>query len=436
VPKQAFGSPGGKTRLAPKIIPMFPPHRIYVEPFAGGAAVYFRKGASEKEVLNDKDAEIAFAFRFLANMTPKQFQRLKRKNWIKSERRFRKLKALKPRDELERFYRFYYLKKASFGRGGRTFSHPDAGKVIGTDHLWRVHERLKRTRVHNKTALKIIDKYDSPDTLFYLDPPYPGRAFIGRNFSEYTGSDLEELIRKLKGIKGKFLLSLSTEHQKYLPPAWKVRRLKLRRNIPAGDKRWNQGRFQFEIVAGNYNLDKPPTVYRKTGKTKPVVSARGSHTAEMIELAGGAKNGMEVTMANIYSRRRSGRRKGRRSKGVYSHPSQVPGILFRDRALPKGFPTILASKLKKGAMTDYAVELGYVKKGQAVGDIPDGKMGDFARDLAGRVGQSAAMGMFNYQVTLRKNRRNGFKNKMVIAVNAIRRKNKTLKVRRQRCGRG
>ena len=430
--KQAFGSPGGKTRLAPKIIPMLPSHRVYVEPFAGGAAVYFRKGASEKEVLNDKDAEIAFAFRFLANMTPDQFKRLKRKNWVKSERRFKKLKASTPRTELERFYRFYYLKRASFGRGGQSFSHPDAGGVIGIGHLWKVHERLRKTRVHNTTALKIIDKYDSPDTLFYLDPPYPGRAFIGRNFSEYTVDDLEELIRKLKGTKGKFILSLSTEHQKYLPPSWRVRRLKLRRSIQSGGKGWNQGVYQFEIVAANYNLHKPKITYRRRAKkAKPVVSAGGSYKAEL-ELAGGANNSAEVTMVNTYSRRRNGRRrKGRRQKGIYSHPSQVPGVLFRDsRALPKSFPIILASKLKKGAMTDYAIELGYIKKGQAVGDIPNNKMGDFARDLAREVGQSTAMGMFNYQVTLRKNRENGFKEKMVIAKNAIRRGNKTLRVRR------
>lgn len=91
--KQAFGSPGGKSRLAPKIVGMMPEHRIYVEPFAGGATVYFRKGASEKEVLNDKDAEIAFAFRFLRDMTQEQFNKLKRLNWRISQNQFEKLKG-------------------------------------------------------------------------------------------------------------------------------------------------------------------------------------------------------------------------------------------------------------------------------------------------------------------------------------------------------
>ena len=113
--RQPFGSPGGKTYLAPRIVRMIPPHRKYVEPFVGGAAVYFKKTPSDKEVLSDKDEEIAFAFRFLRDMTPGQFEELLRKNWRVSRRQFYQLKESKPKSPLERFYRFYYLKKGSFG---------------------------------------------------------------------------------------------------------------------------------------------------------------------------------------------------------------------------------------------------------------------------------------------------------------------------------
>jgi len=34
--RQAFGSPGGKSYLAPRIATMLPPHKVYVEPFVGG----------------------------------------------------------------------------------------------------------------------------------------------------------------------------------------------------------------------------------------------------------------------------------------------------------------------------------------------------------------------------------------------------------------
>ena len=52
---QIFGSPGGKTRVSEKIVSYIPEHKIYAEPFAGGAAVYFKKDPCEKEVLNDNE---------------------------------------------------------------------------------------------------------------------------------------------------------------------------------------------------------------------------------------------------------------------------------------------------------------------------------------------------------------------------------------------
>ena len=49
---------GGKNRVAAKIIALLPEHTTYVEPFAGGAQVFFHKRPSEVEVLNDLDGEI------------------------------------------------------------------------------------------------------------------------------------------------------------------------------------------------------------------------------------------------------------------------------------------------------------------------------------------------------------------------------------------
>jgi len=290
--KQAFGSPGGKTKLAPRIVGMIPPHRIYVEPFAGGAAVYFKKGASPEEVLNDKDAEIAFAFKFLRDMTEEDYKWLRKQNWFVSEPQFKHLKDMTPKNDRERFYRFYYLKRGSFARGG---SQVDKNRgLIKTDHLWRVKERLRNSKVYNTTALKMIDKFDSPNTFFYLDPPYPGRGFVGSTFGKYNIDDLEQLVNKLKNVKGKFLLSLGTEHQKYLPESWLVKRCQLTRSMtPGADWKWVK---QYEIVAGNYNIDKPEKVRvpqglmaraqpRRQGKQRLYSKTRRGYVPPTVSLA-------------------------------------------------------------------------------------------------------------------------------------------------------
>ena len=49
---------GGKQKLARQIVALMPAHRVYLEPFAGGAAVLFAKPRAERETLNDLDGDI------------------------------------------------------------------------------------------------------------------------------------------------------------------------------------------------------------------------------------------------------------------------------------------------------------------------------------------------------------------------------------------
>lgn len=54
---------GGKRRLAKRIIPLFPEHSCYVEPFCGAAALYFLKDQVKVEVLNDINGELVNLYR-------------------------------------------------------------------------------------------------------------------------------------------------------------------------------------------------------------------------------------------------------------------------------------------------------------------------------------------------------------------------------------
>jgi DNA adenine methylase len=313
--QQAFGSPGGKTYLAERIVGVMPPHDVYTESFAGGAAVYFKKPRSDKEVLSDKDAEIAFAFRFLRDMTQEQYARLKRFDWRVSRDTFDRLKASHPKDDVERFRRFYYLKKGSYGHGG-TSVNPECERkdtvIGGIDRLWKVKERLQRTAVHGGDAIAVIRKYDSPTTLHFIDPPYPGRAFVGAQ-EKYTEADLARLVTVLKDIRGKFILTLGTEHARLLPKTWHIKRVAVRRTLTT---RYTGGNpIQYEIVVTNYN---PDTVIRR-------LSDRVLHRERP------SPSSLPVGRLPFVVRRPSRRMAGRRSRhirgGHYTLPTLSAGRL-------------------------------------------------------------------------------------------------------------
>lgn len=80
-------------------------------------------------------------------------------------------------------------------------------------------------------------------------------------------------------------------------------------------------------------------------------------------------------------------------------------------------------------MTKQAIKLGYIGKGETISDIPRSKMDDFGRDLADKVGANKAMKMVQVQINYRADQPNGFKDKMLIAKGAIRRKSKVLRVK-------
>jgi site-specific DNA-adenine methylase len=65
---------GGKQRIAPEIISMMPAHKIYVEPFFGGGAVFFRKRKAGIEVINDMDFDLPEMIRLIELCSPKQVQ--------------------------------------------------------------------------------------------------------------------------------------------------------------------------------------------------------------------------------------------------------------------------------------------------------------------------------------------------------------------------
>lgn len=170
---------GGKRRLADRIIPMFPDHTCYVEPFAGGAAIFFLKQPSEVEVLNDINGELVNLYRVIKHHLEEFVRQFK---WALTSRQIWEwTKATPPetQTDIQRAARFYYLQKLAFGGkvdgqnfGTATTSPPRLNLLRIEEELSQAHLRLSRTYIEHLPWPKVIEKYDRPHTLFYCDPPY------------------------------------------------------------------------------------------------------------------------------------------------------------------------------------------------------------------------------------------------------------------------
>jgi len=201
---------GGKRRLAPTIASLLPPHRTYVEPFAGGAQVFFHKQPSHIEVLNDLDEEVVNFLRVCQQHVEELIRWLK---WTAASRRlFEIFSTQRPEalTDIQRAAKFLYVQKNAFGgrRHRQTFAYAVTSKVRYsadrlTASLERAAARLSKVQLECLPYEQILARYDRPGTLFYCDPPYWSVALYKHNFVDH---DFEELARRLRQIRGTFLL--------------------------------------------------------------------------------------------------------------------------------------------------------------------------------------------------------------------------------------
>jgi len=204
---------GGKRRLAKRLLPLIPQHLAYVEPFAGGAQVFFHKPRSELEVLNDLDGEVVNFLR-ICQRHPQELARLLRFQPA-SRRLFEQHQAPLPGDatDIERAVRFFYLQKNAWsGRRHRqnfrvaAMARANYSPASLPKRLTEVADRLAEVHLENLPYEEVLARYDRPTTFFYCDPPYVGVDLYQHNF---TDAQFEQLAERLAALHGTFLLSLN-----------------------------------------------------------------------------------------------------------------------------------------------------------------------------------------------------------------------------------
>lgn len=197
---------GGKRRLAKRILPFFPAHTCYVEPFAGGAALFFTKIPSAVEVLNDIHGELVNLYRVVKYHLDELVRQFR---WALISRdifTWLKMTPTETLTDIQRAARFYYLQKTAFGAkvtgqnfGTSALCPARLNLTRMEEDLSAAHIRLSRTYIERLDWYECIRRYDRPDTLFYLDPPYYGTTGYCDVFPLNEYDRIAELARSIKG---------------------------------------------------------------------------------------------------------------------------------------------------------------------------------------------------------------------------------------------
>lgn len=239
----AFGWYGGKYSHLDWLLPLLPECHHYCEPFGGSGAVLLNRDPSPVETYNDLDGDVVIFFRVLREqkdeliysigMTP-----FSREEFLLAVNTNGNGKNLKPIERARRFFvrarqvRTGLAQTASIGRWANCLTTSRAGmsgavsRWLGSvEGLEYIASRLLRVQIENDAAENIINRYDSSETLFYCDPPYPHES---RGDSKAYGFEMKDnehvhLAKILNKVKGKVAISgYDCELMRSLYKDWKI----------------------------------------------------------------------------------------------------------------------------------------------------------------------------------------------------------------------
>lgn len=206
---------GGKFFLMKRLLPLVPPHRIYVEAFGGSAEFLFSKQPVEIEVYNDIDNSLVNLFEVVRSRLP-EFQ--KKIKFLVYSRELKNRWEISPPPEcpVEWAVRTFYCYMSAFaGKRGIGWAYGRVSKSEPMvfqrkiESLTKIHERLKKVYIEHRDFQTCIKTWDNPDTFFFLDPPY--RNVSQANHIKMSDSDYHVLKNICETIQGKFLLTIGLD---------------------------------------------------------------------------------------------------------------------------------------------------------------------------------------------------------------------------------
>lgn len=252
---------GGKQKMVNSILPLIPEHKVYCEPFSGGAAIFFAKQPSDIEILNDTNRELMNFYQVLKN----DFTSLEKEINISLYSRdlHRKASVIYNNpdmfSEIKRAWALWVLSAQGMngildGSWGYEKLNNKTIKAFNNKKSLLTTEyaiRLQNVQLECADAIYVIKSRDTEHTFFYIDPPYYN-ANMG-HYDGYTLEDFKLLLETLSQVKGKFLLSsyrsdILKEFQNRFN--WHSKEFKMRVTACAKDKY----KEKIEVLTANYTI--------------------------------------------------------------------------------------------------------------------------------------------------------------------------------------
>lgn len=234
---------GGKKLLRKTITQEFPSdYKKYVEVFGGAGWVLFHQERKAQEVYNDFNSDLVNLFKcvkYHAEELQKELNFMLNSRVLFEEY----MSQLQSRGltDIQRAARYFMLIKTSYGAVKRNLQNL-------RQYISDVQVRLNSVVIENKGYEEILDKYDSKDTLFYLDPPYyKAEKYYSADFDIKEHQYLNKL---LCNIEGKFILSYNNEEYiRELYHNFSIIEIERNNNLTS---RYNENRRYKEIIIKNY----------------------------------------------------------------------------------------------------------------------------------------------------------------------------------------
>jgi len=193
--------PGAKALLAPYILRYLPASAHYGEPYFGSGAVFFNKKPSPHEIVNDLDGRLVGFFRMVRERGEELARLVELTPYSRAEYYESYTIADDPLEDARRFLVRSWMSH-SFKTSGRTgWRNNGAVSLQPVTRLWndvpmRIRAtitRLKDAEIDCVPALALIERYQVPDMLWYVDPPYVLSTRKGRKCYRHEMTDSEHL---------------------------------------------------------------------------------------------------------------------------------------------------------------------------------------------------------------------------------------------------